>query len=94
MPPLSGFVLKLAGVIVLVNNYPIFLLGLIFRSMVRLYFYLSVLIRSVVSVGGVGVRAQGNLSIFIRTRTPLGLLRCLNWFGGLPLLIVCSGVAF
>lgn len=51
LPPLLGSVLKLYGVLVLNNNFLLVLRVLIFRSVVRLFYYLNMFFR--LSVRGV-----------------------------------------
>ena len=51
IPPFSGFSLKIVGVLILVNNYPIFLGALILSAMIRLYFYLRMFFRRLFCVG-------------------------------------------
>jgi NADH:ubiquinone oxidoreductase subunit 2 (subunit N) len=87
MPPFSGFFLKLVGVVVVVSSSPFFIGVLIFSAIVRLYFYLSIFLRSVFCVSSVDYMV---LSSHLRKRRiPLiiFILGLLNWLGGIPLLL-------
>lgn len=53
IPPFAGFFLKLAGVFMVVNKFPLLLGVLIVRTMVRLYFYLNIFFRRVFCVGSI-----------------------------------------
>lgn len=60
---MAGSALKLVGVLVLINRYPFFLGVLIITSIVRLYYYLSIFINSVVRVGVGSYRLYGKLCV-------------------------------
>ena len=51
LPPLVGAVLKLAGAVIIIGRYPLFLCILIGTSMVSLYYYLNVFVNRVVGLG-------------------------------------------
>nr|YP_006576384.1 NADH dehydrogenase subunit 2 [Iridona iridescens]AEV94278.1 NADH dehydrogenase subunit 2 [Iridona iridescens] len=91
LPPLAGSALKLAGVLTLIYDFPIFLSVLIFSSMVSLYYYLNMFINSVVCLG------SGSYSIYDNMVMNTGMVvvmigvLVLNWLGGFPLFLGCVG---
>ena len=92
LPPLAGSALKLAGILVLIYDFPIFLGILIFSSMVRLYYYLNIFINRVVCLAAGnfstydGLIVNGHLVLLV-----IGVI-VLNWLGGFPLFLVCGNI--
>lgn len=80
------------GVLLLIGNEPLFLSVLILRSIIRLYFYLSVLISRAVPIRGIPVESYKSVNIIGGISTRLGVLSCLNLIGGLPLFLICGGI--
>lgn len=92
IPPFAGCALKLAGILVIINNYPFYLGVLIMTSIVRLYFYLTMFIRRVICLNDPKHR------FYIRKFQEAGILSpvravvLFNWFGGLPLFLICANI--
>nr|AQZ26099.1 NADH dehydrogenase subunit 2 [Semelidae sp. STW-2017] len=92
VPPLLGCSLKLMGVMVIINNFPLFLSLLILSSMVSLYFYLSIFISSVVCL------TDCNMNFYNSVFSNKGIFffiiffMLINWFGGLPLFLMCGSM--
>nr|YP_010447201.1 NADH dehydrogenase subunit 2 [Donax dysoni]UTM92209.1 NADH dehydrogenase subunit 2 [Donax dysoni] len=90
VPPMAGFVLKFAGVFILVKVYPLFLIILLISSMISLYFYLNMLISSLVCLGSMGYTSL-SYNIFSRSVAFYVLaFNSVNWLGGLPLFLVAG----
>lgn len=89
---MAGSALKLMGVLVVIRSYPFILVFLILRSMISLYYYLSIFIRRVTCLGS----SNYNLSRrFLDSKGLMLLVRfiiVLNWAGGFPLFIMCGGL--
>ena len=92
MPPFAGSALKLAGVLTIINRYPLFLIMLIFSSIIRLYFYLSIFIRSVICLSDSKSSFYLNNRLARRFIMPVALLVLVNWVVGLPLFLVCGSL--
>jgi len=92
VPPFAGSALKLAGVLTIINRYPLFLIVLIFSSIVRLYFYLRMFIRSVICLRDSKSRFYLNRGITKGFIMPVILLVLINWVVGLPLFLICGSL--
>lgn len=92
VPPFAGSALKLAGVLTIINRYPLFLIMLIFSSIIRLYFYLSIFIRSVICLSDSKSSFYLNNRLARRFIMPVALLVLVNWVVGLPLFLVCGSL--
>lgn len=92
VPPLAGSALKLIGVLLIVNVFPLYLSFLVLRSIISLYFYLRVFIRSVVCLGDLNVNfyrfVNHGSSVFIF----IIVLALVNWVGGFPLFLICANI--
>ena len=88
LPPLAGCALKLVGILVIFNSFPFFLRVLIFSSIVRLYYYLTIFINRVVRLGAGRFDFYRVKFLNLRMASFIILFVLVNWFGGLPIFML------
>nr|YP_009431947.1 NADH dehydrogenase subunit 2 [Donax trunculus]ATA66396.1 NADH dehydrogenase subunit 2 [Donax trunculus] len=94
MPPFAGFFLKLAGVFMIVNKFPLLLGVLMVSTMVSLYFYLNMFFSSVFCVGSMDYGMLSSSLLEYKIPAAVLFLSILNWLGGIPLILFSGYTVF
>lgn len=92
IPPLAGCALKLVGILVILNYFPVCLVLLILSSIIRLYFYLGVFINRVVCIRDLGFNYYALKNLNRSVVFFMLIIGVVNWLGGFPLFLVCASL--